>query len=661
MKKNRIITMSLREIKKSKKRFFSLCVLSILGVSFFVGMKMSGPTMLKSLDEYYDKNKMYDLKIISTLGLVDEDIKEIEKLNNKYQVIGSHTKDALFNDGKHEAVLRLHEINAGMNNIIITKGRLTQNYNEIVVEDGIIDKTDYNIGDKITLKLESDDDDIKTNELEIVGIVLSPEYLNSNQITQSRGNTSLGNGQVAYYAYALKDLFNLDYYTEIYILDNDAVKYRTNTKNYLQKIEEDNKKLESIKENRQNARYNNLLEEATNKLKEEEEKGNNELNEAQKQLDEYKKKLDDGKKQLDNSKIKLDKAKSQIQSGNKLLKESKEKLQKGKQELDNGKKEIQDKLKTYNTTYDKLANFIKKYDSSAFSINDIIDLFSDDTIDIKKTLEESLVNVKAVASSHGINLEELFNQYGINDKEILQKVDIKLNELLDTMTINQLKEIILDDRFIIIIKDSIPKNTPYYNKIEEYLDDFSNNIENIKKLFSGVREIENGYVEYNNAIKEINKNEEELNNASKEYEKGLKKYNTGIKEYEENLIIYNKNVEEYEKGKSKFIEEINLAKDKINKMEEAIWFIQTREDNNEYITYISSYDSIEKLSNMFPIIFFLVSIMISLLSMARMAIEDRSEIGTLKALGFSNNGVRLKFVIYSLLEKMIFPHLKQIA
>ena len=88
-------------------------------------------------------------------------------------------------------------------------------------------------------------------------------------------------------------------------------------------------------------------------------------------------------------------------------------------------------------------------------------------------------------------------------------------------------------------------------------------------------------------------------------------------------------------------------------MEHAIWFIQTREDNNEYITYISSYDSIEKLSNMFPVIFFLVSIMVSLLSMARMAIENRSEIGTLKALGFNNHDVRLKFVIYALLATLI--------
>ena len=97
--------------------------------------------MLESLDKYYDDNRMYDLKINSTLGLEDDDIKEIQKLNNKYTVIGSHTKDAVFNDGNHEAVLRLHEINEGMNNIIIIKGRMPEKYNEIVVEDGIEYKT----------------------------------------------------------------------------------------------------------------------------------------------------------------------------------------------------------------------------------------------------------------------------------------------------------------------------------------------------------------------------------------------------------------------------------------------------------------------------------------------------------------------------------------
>ena len=119
MKRNRIITMSLREIKKSLKRFFSLCILSFLGVSFFVGMKMSGPTMLKSLDKYYDEHKIYDLKVNSSLGLDDEDVSEIKKLSDSFEVVPSHFKDVLFFDGKYETVLRIHEINDNINEIII--------------------------------------------------------------------------------------------------------------------------------------------------------------------------------------------------------------------------------------------------------------------------------------------------------------------------------------------------------------------------------------------------------------------------------------------------------------------------------------------------------------------------------------------------------------
>ena len=428
MKKNRIITMSLREIKKSQKRFFSLCVLSILGVSFFVGMKLSGPTMLETLDKYYDDNKIYDLKIISTLGLEDEDIHEIQKLNNKYIVVGSHTKDAIFNDGKHESVLRMHEINNNINNILIIEGRMPEKYNEIVVEDGFKYKTNYKIGDKIKLKLEDDDTEIKTDELEIVGLAISPEYLNNNEITQSRGNTSLGNGQVAYYSYVSKDLFNLEYYTEIYVLDNDATKYKTTTKDYLKIIDEDEKLIDTIKEIRQKDRYTNFIEDANNKIKEKEEKINIELDNAKKQLDQYKIELDNGKRELDNAKRELDNANAQIQQGNKKLKESKEELTKGYQKLNDGKKEIEDKIKDYDITYEKLADFVKKYDSSSFSINDIVILFSNDNIDIKDTIENSLVNIKTVANSYGIDLEDMFNRYGINAENILNAMDIKAGQ-----------------------------------------------------------------------------------------------------------------------------------------------------------------------------------------------------------------------------------------
>ena len=618
-----------------------------------MGMRMSGPIMLESLDKYYDDNKMYDMKIISILGLNDEDVKEIQKLNDDYTVAGSHMKDAIFDDGEHEAVLRLHEINEGMNNIMITEGRMPEKYNEIVVEDGIDYKTDFKIGDKIKLELKDDDEDLKTDELTIVGITLSPEYLNRNEVTQSRGNTSLGNGQVAYYSYVLKDLFNIDYYSEIYVLDSTAAKNTTTRDDYLERIEEDIKQIDTIKDSRLDERYTVVKEEFNNKIQEEEQKANEELEKAQKQLEEFKTELENGKTQLDNAKYQLDNASAEIDRGKQLLKELKEELAVASQRLSDGKKEIEEKIKGYDTNYDKLVEFVNKYDSSSFSVSDIIKIFSDYNIDVRAAIDSSLVNIKSVANSYGIDLDSMFYEYGINVDSLPNPEDIKLNEILDIVTINQLKELILDEEFIILVKESIPSDFAYYNEVETSLDEYLNNKDNIIRLFTGIREIENGYSEYYRNLDLVSVKEIELDNANREYTNGIKEYDSGMDEYNSNLEIYNKSEEEFEQAKKDVAEKIDLSREKFKKMENATWFVQTREDNNEYITYLSSYNSIEKLSTLFPIIFFLVSIVISLLSMARMAIENRSEIGTLKALGFTNREIRLKFIIYSLLATVI--------
>ena len=666
MRRNRIITMSLREIKKSLKRFFSLCILSFLGVSFFVGMKMSGPTMLKSLDKYYDDYKVYDFKIQSSLGLDDDDINEIAKLDDDFEIVGSHSKDTLFFDGKYETVLRIHEINNNINNVIITEGRMPENYSEILVEDGIPFKTNYKVGDKITVELESDDETLRTKELEIVGIVLSPEYVNKAEVTQSRGNTSLGNGQVAYFAYALKDLFNMDYYSEIYILDNSLTKYQTHTKEYLKKIDKKEEKISSIKETRQNERYIKIIEEATNKVNDQEREANEEFSKVQEELDKGKTELDKvleelkkGKTELDKTKNTLDNAKKDIDNGFYQINKSKKELAQALIDLNNGKSEIERTISSYNISYDNLSSFVKKYDSSSFSVADIIKIFSDNNIDINSAIANSSVNIKLLASMYGIDLDSLFTKYGLN-KDILKKDMVKLDDIIDASTINQLKRMIFDDNFIILVKESIPSTVPYYSDIQKYLSDFIINNDNILKLFDAVRKIDNGYPEYYRNINLVNSKETELNNANTQYKRGLNEYNAALnlynssqEEYNSNLNLYNNKVNEFEEKKQEVQEKIELAREKIKKIEMTTWFIQTREDNNEYLTYISSYDSINNLSNLFPVIFYVVSIMISLLAMARMAIENRSEIGTLKALGFNNVEVRLKFVIYATLATLI--------
>ena len=111
MKKDRINTSSIREIKHSFKRFLSLLVMSVLGVLVFVGLKMAAPDMMKSLDKYYDDNNFYDIKIVSTLGLTNDDIKAFENLKTVKKAYGSYSKDVLVEAKNKELVVKLIGIN----------------------------------------------------------------------------------------------------------------------------------------------------------------------------------------------------------------------------------------------------------------------------------------------------------------------------------------------------------------------------------------------------------------------------------------------------------------------------------------------------------------------------------------------------------------------
>ena len=67
--KNRIITLSLKEIKKTFKRFVSLLILSLLGVSFLVGLNSASKSFKTSVNKYLKDNYSYDIKIVSSLRL----------------------------------------------------------------------------------------------------------------------------------------------------------------------------------------------------------------------------------------------------------------------------------------------------------------------------------------------------------------------------------------------------------------------------------------------------------------------------------------------------------------------------------------------------------------------------------------------------------------
>ena len=114
--------------------------------------------------------------------------------------------------------------------------------------------------------------------------------------------------------------------------------------------------------------------------------------------------------------------------------------------------------------------------------------------------------------------------------------------------------------------------------------------------------------------------------------------------------------EEYEQGKIDAEQEIHDGEEKIkdaqqeiNKIENAQWYVQDRSALPEYVGFGDNADRIRAIAKVFPILFFIVAALISLTTMTRMVEEQRTQIGTLKALGYGKLSIAGKYLNYALL------------
>ena len=86
--KKALLKDSLKQIAKTNKRFISILLMAFMGVGFFAGVRSASPDMKATIDTYYDNKNMYDISLVSTLGLTDEDIKVISELDGIDKAIG---------------------------------------------------------------------------------------------------------------------------------------------------------------------------------------------------------------------------------------------------------------------------------------------------------------------------------------------------------------------------------------------------------------------------------------------------------------------------------------------------------------------------------------------------------------------------------------------
>ena len=598
--KKALLKDSVKEIKNTYKRFISILLMAFLGVGFFAGIRASSPDMLDTIDQYFTKQKVYDIEVLSTLGLTGEDIDALKQIEGIENVYGTYGVDVLMETEEKEVVAKVLTIEE-VNQAELIEGRMPQSNTECLVEENYLRASHKQIGDTIALQLEETDTEgvsLQETQVTIVGTVRSPLY-----ISRERGTTTLGSGKIDYFMYVPKDNFVSDVFTEIYITIPKQEGVKTGSTEYKETIEEVTQKIESIKEERQQARYQSLIDTANAELSEAEQTLESEKADAQKQLADAQAEIDNGKKeleegkqaletnrkqvnsQLSEAKKQIEKAESQIQENEKLLKEKETQAQEGIAQLESARQEQQSNLSKLETGITQIQENISK-------------------------------------------IEEQLKQEDISEeqKDILQKQK-------DTLVQDQ-KEMEAQKQ---TVQTAISQMENQIQNIQTELETGKTQLEQAKKT------LQTSQAQYQT---NQTKAQKELNEAQKKLEEAEKELQEGDQTLAEKQTEFNTKIAEAEG-------ELIDAREKIAEIEKPSWYILDRESNTGYSSFIKDTQNVENLGRVFPIVFFVIATLISLTSMTRMVEEQRVQIGTLKALGYNKFQIASKYILYASLACII--------
>lgn len=318
------------EIRKTRARFISIFCIVSLGVAFFSGIQASSPDMRMSGDAYYTENRMMDLKVMGTLGLTEEDVDALKKVDGVEWAEGAWSTDVLCGEAETQKVLHVESVNEDVNGLTVTEGRLPEKSGECFLDVTFAKGMGYKTGDEIELREDTEDFLLKKKTYTVTGLGRTPLYISFN-----RGNTTLGSGEVNGFAYVLPEDFEQEIFTQIYVRAHGADRVTSYTDAYDNLIEKLQKNVEGIQKERCLVRYEDVMSEAEEKLADAEQELADGKAEAQKELADARKELEDGEKDYANGK-------KEYEDGQQKLVDAREQLEKGKKQLASSQQTITD-------------------------------------------------------------------------------------------------------------------------------------------------------------------------------------------------------------------------------------------------------------------------------------------------------------------------------
>ena len=684
MRRNAMRKNLLQSIRKSFGRYIAIVAIIALGSAMFVGLLMTKTDMVATGQVYMDEQNMFDLRLMNAYGWTQEHVDAAKEIPGLQAVEGIRYADLIvrLNESEDDLVYRFYAMPETLNQFSLRGGRLPQAPNECLT-DGY-HANDSILGTTITISDTNDEENaevVTEKTFTVVGYVANPLYMDMN-----RGTTSVGNGSLANYVIVPSESLDIDYFAEIHA--TIPGQYDVYSQAYNDAMEAAGESAKPYLQGYADDRLADIREEALEAYEDGEkqyEKGLQEFLEgketALKELEEGYQKLVDAEAELEKNRQSLAYAEVQIANAWQQIFDGEAQLAEGKAQLEQTKQQLLGPLIASE------AALREKYEPLTAEYN---------RLDAQvKALEAEISELKATIAAKSTRLEQLKDQIPSNAARMgwletqIWSSQMLRNTLALAPTLNALLIAELDQSIAAMtaeleaLRAQQPGLIAERDALEVELAEPKLQIKALEDQLSPIKvqrdlakmSVDTVYPTYQAAKLALQEMEKLFASSEAEIKAAEQQLIDGRNQlyYQQSVIAHGKVALEegalqiqqgwldYEEGKLKAEEELAKAQQDLDdariELDDAWEMIQgmtenevivlNRTSNVGYNSLESASDIVQGVSRVLPAFFLLVASLVCITTMTRMIDEERTQIGTLKALGYSNRAIISKYMIYA--------------
>ena len=666
------------EVKKSMSRYLSIMFMVALGTAFFVGLRSSEPDMQDSLDTYMDQTGYMNIRVLGTFGMTEDDVTALGAIKGVTDAEGMYSADVLSNLGESPKVIHVQSQTGDINQVQLDSGRLPEAADECVADRSLCAEYGLKLGDKITVYSGTDDpleDTLAGDTFIITGIGISPDYL-----TGDRGSANIGTGTVTGFIAVDKSAFTMPVYTQVYVAAEWLEEYNCFSDEYADGIEELTARIEAIAGERCEIRYMEVvgdtwqqLVDAREELEAAKAEADEQFGDAWEQISEGKETIQDGWDEFNASLEQFESGKAEYEAGAKTYYESLALVEDGERQIADAKIMLAEKEAELNDGRAQLESGWSEYNEGKAQLDEARQQIS--------MLEGAVSAAESAYNGALSSWQERKAGLEADQAELDGKKAEYEAQGIDWKTVPELviRQGVLDieAEAVANLESSL---SPLKEKVDEALTSYNSGIQELEageaqlaeakaQLDAAQSQIDSGTEQIAAAKNELAAKEQELADARAALESGKSELDAaqstineaqsqidaGREQLESGEAELNASIEEYEQAKAdaekQFAdaeEELADAEAKFAELEQPEWYILDRNTIQSYVEYDLDAQKIGALADVFPLLFFFVAALVSLTTMTRMVEEQRTLIGTMKALGYSSSSIAMKYILYAL-------------